>query len=66
MEATKRRSAIYRTNHNPNCSFSPDVYVPVWVYEINLNDFFQVKFEYKQRGYKGLRFSDQSYKFELQ
>jgi hypothetical protein len=29
--------------------------IPIWVYEIT-NDLFPVKFEYRQRGYKGLRF----------
>jgi hypothetical protein len=32
---------------------------PIWVYEVNTEDIFPVKFEYKQRGYKGLRFSEQ-------
>ncbi len=31
---------------------------PIWVYEIKEEDIFPVKFEYKQRGYKGLRFSE--------
>jgi len=31
--------------------------IPIWVIEIT-NDLFPVKFEYKQRGYKGLVFSE--------
>jgi hypothetical protein len=38
--------------------------VPIWVYEVNNNHIFSVKFEYKERGYKGLRFSDVSHKIE--
>lgn len=49
----KRRSAFLIVN--PVWS----VYnkVPIWVYEIT-NGIFPVKFEYKQRGYKGLLFSE--------
>lgn len=32
--------------------------IPIWVYEIKKRDIFPVKFEYKQRGYKGLRFME--------
>lgn len=51
---SKRRSAFLIVN--PVWS----VYnkIPIWVYEIT-NSLFPVKFEYKQRGYKGLRFSEQ-------
>lgn len=32
--------------------------VPIWVYEIVEDDILPVKFEYKAKGYKGLRFSE--------
>lgn len=31
--------------------------IPIWIYDIIESDLFPIKFEYKQRGYKGLRFS---------
>lgn len=37
---------------------------PIWVVDIT-NDFFPVKFEYKQRGYKGLVFSEQLSRVEF-
>ena len=38
--------------------------IPIWVNEIT-NDLFPVKFEYKQRGYKGLVFSERLNKIEF-
>lgn len=38
--------------------------IPIWVIEIT-NDLFPVKFEYKQRGYKGLVFSEQLNRIEF-
>lgn len=38
--------------------------IPIWVIEIT-NDLFPVKFEYKQRGYKGLVFSERLNKIEF-
>ncbi len=40
--------------------------IPVWVYEVNDNDLFPVKFEYKDRGYKGLRFSERKARIEYE
>lgn len=34
------------------------IQVPIWVYEIDNNSVLPVKFEYRQKGYKGLRFSE--------
>ena len=31
--------------------------VPIWIYEVVIGDLFPIKFEYRQRGYKGLRFT---------
>ena len=33
-------------------------HIPIWVYEIKEDNIFPVKFEYKAKGYKGLRFSE--------
>lgn len=38
--------------------------IPIWVIEIT-NDLFPVKFEYKQRGYKGLVFSERLCRIEF-
>lgn len=38
--------------------------IPIWVIEIT-NDLFPVKFEYKQRGYKGLVFSERLNRIEF-
>jgi hypothetical protein len=38
--------------------------IPIWVIEVT-NDLFPVKFEYKQRGYKDLIFSEQLNKVEF-
>jgi hypothetical protein len=38
--------------------------IPIWIIEIN-NDLFPVKFEYKERGYKGLIFSEKLNKIEF-
>lgn len=38
--------------------------IPIWVNEIT-NDLFSVKFECKQRGYKGLVFSERLNKIEF-
>ena len=38
--------------------------IPIWVIEIT-NDLFPVKFEYKQRGYKGLVFSERLNRVEF-
>ncbi len=38
--------------------------IPIWVIEIT-NDLFPVKFEYKQRGYKGLVFSERLSRIEF-
>ena len=38
--------------------------IPIWVNEIT-NDLFPVKFEYKQRGYKGLVFSERLNRIEF-
>lgn len=39
--------------------------IPIWVYEVN-DDLFPVKFEYRQRGYKGLRFSERLNNIEFE
>lgn len=52
----KRRSAIQIVDASPNNWHTREV--PIWVYEIKEGDLFPVKFEYKARGYKGLRFSE--------
>lgn len=31
--------------------------IPIWIYDIIEDHIFPIKFEYKQRGYKGLRFT---------
>ena len=38
--------------------------IPIWVNEIT-NDLFPVKFEYKQRGYEGLVFSERLNRIEF-
>ena len=55
---TKRQSAthlFYSPSTSQNFSSAP-----IWVYEIKKDDVLPIKFEYKQRGYKGLRFSDRA------
>lgn len=39
--------------------------IPIWINEIIMDDLFPVKFEYKQRGYKGLVFSERLNKIEF-
>lgn len=39
--------------------------IPIWIYDIVKTDIFPVKFEYRQRGYKGLQFSEQLNKVEF-
>lgn len=56
-----RKKGIYKQSINPESHGYLEV--PVWVYEVNENDIFEVKFEYMQKGYKGLRFSDRKNKF---
>ena len=34
--------------------------IPIWVYDIVSADLFPIKFEYRARGYKGLRFIERS------
>ena len=38
--------------------------IPIWINEIT-NDLFPVKFEYKQKGYKGLVFSERLNRIEF-
>lgn len=40
--------------------------VPIWVYEVKEGEIFPVKFEYKARGYKGLRFSEREARIEYE
>lgn len=40
--------------------------IPIWVLEINKRSLFPVKFEYRQRGYKGLVFSERLNKIQFQ
>jgi hypothetical protein len=40
--------------------------VPIWIYEVVEGDIFQVKFEYKARGYKGIRFSERKERVEYE
>ena len=50
-----RRSAILKVD-----TFSKqNTYdVPIWVYDVKEEHVLPIKFEYKERGYKGLRFSE--------
>ena len=50
-----RRSAFHIVDA---ANYMSQYMVPIWVYDINNDDIFPVKFEYKAKGYKGLRFSD--------
>ena len=59
-----RRSAFHIVDASPTSQVTNRV--PIWVYEVNENDVFPVKFEYKARGYKGLRFSERKERIEFE
>ena len=52
----KRIAATLIQDFSPESQHS--IEVPIWVYEIDNNSVLPVKFEYRQKGYKGLRFSE--------
>jgi hypothetical protein len=56
-----RTSAFHIVYSNNNISYHK---APIWVYEVKEEDLFPVKFEYKEKGYKGMRFSDRKSRIE--
>lgn len=58
-----RRSAFHIVDTDSKVS---TYRVPIWVYEVKHGEIFPVKFEYKARGYKGLRFSEREARIEYE